>query len=723
MALQAQWGIEKTADSVISISSGLFKAATSDNVTPLAIMACERFGNTLAMCPETCRKLEKTVVPTPPHAVLKFIRGTVGYSANDCATYFGSSQAGLQFLGLATALGASMDTFRCTKLIHHMLDNSTGDKSMVPTLMQVEDLMESLVPRCRLSSFGDELVGWHCLLSKLVHQHDKKLDKYMASHRGAPSADSLKGVVDAFRELYRIGDSGAVRAVFTVSNLAPWLTTFTKWCLGSPPSIYLQDGTPILETADSNVRIHILNPEDERYIDVPLKATVIYAIGSPKDLATLKSSNEWVGMVKVRTYFQWLLRELNVDQGDALTAVRSAIGSAVKIAAANLSFVSFLECHYRDQKEGTSKHFQHLKMQPMLEPSHVLALVFGESESTRSDSSPVSILHIREVREYLKYDVQENGLLRILFKKEGHSNSEVETFLWALAEITASVLALSLFHHPDLLGVVTYRRRHWNADTGYLIKNVFRVLKTESKAQCDVRDLLTDAMIVIGHYQGRGTFDSRSVVMSSFGGQTVYFDFLEKNVIGKRGFMSLSWQPGVIWYDKEQYDIVHNTRSEAMLLGNDTPRLPVTQPLNLLKRKTVKWMVEKEGRRRGIRLSLSLIDRQEHFIGGEEKSSPEEAQLDSALDTLATSLIIERCPHDKDSNVEEGKAKGCGYWIPGNELTEGVDIHIAAVDGSDYLRRYSYASIEGKGAVFRGEACLSCCIELCRRAGLSFVIL
>ncbi|TQV93800.1 hypothetical protein IF1G_07532 [Cordyceps javanica] len=720
MALQAQWGIEKTADSVISISSGLFKAATSDNVSPLAVVACERFGNALAICPETCRKLEKTVVPTPPHAVLKFIRGTIGYSANDCATYLGSSQAGLQFLGFVTALGASMDTLQCTKVIHGMLEVSTADKSIVPTMMQMEDLIESLVPRCRLSSFGDELVGWHCLLSKLVHQYDEDLDKYMTSNRGAPSADSLKGVVDAFRELYRSGDNGAVRAVFTVSDLAPWLTTFTKWYLGSPPSIYLQDGTPILETIDSNVRIQILKPQDERYVNVPFKATIVYAIESPKDLVTLKSSKDWVGMVKVRTYFLWLLREFNLDRGSAFTAVRSAIGSAVKIATANLSFVSILDRRHQDLTDDTS--FQHLKMQPMREPSHVLALIFGEGESSQSDGSPVSILQIREVREYLQNDVQKNEILGIPSKKKGHSSSKAEKFLWALAEITASVLALSLFHHPELLGVVTFRRHRWYKDAGLLIPNIFRVLETETRVLCDVQDLLKDAMIMVGHRQGRGVLDNRSVVMSSFGGQTVYFDFLENNVIEETGFMSLSWQPGVIWYDGEKYDIVHNTQRQATFRGSDTPRLPVTQPLNLLQGKRAKWSVEKEGRN-GIRLSLSLNDRQEHLIASGQGISPEEAQLNSAFDTLATSLIIETCLHDKDSHVEESKAQGCGYWIPGNKLTEGVDIHIAAVDGSDNLRRYSYASIEGKGAVFRGEACLSCCIDLCRRAGLSFIIL
>lgn len=218
MALQAQWGLEKTADSAISISRGILQAATSDNVQPLAILACERFGNTLAMCPETCRKVEKTVLPTPPHAVLKFLQGTVGYSPNDCASYFGTSQAGLQFLSFATALLQTMDTLESAKRIHHLLLDSASDKALVPTLLQVEDLMESLEPRCRLSRFVDQVFGWHRLLCSLVKAYDELGLIYHAVE--APTPHVLKCIVDALREPCRVGDSGAVRVTFFTSSLA-----------------------------------------------------------------------------------------------------------------------------------------------------------------------------------------------------------------------------------------------------------------------------------------------------------------------------------------------------------------------------------------------------------------------------------------------------------------------------------------------------------------------
>ena len=39
--------------------------AASDNVQAFAILACEQFGNTLAICDETLRKVETEVLPSP----------------------------------------------------------------------------------------------------------------------------------------------------------------------------------------------------------------------------------------------------------------------------------------------------------------------------------------------------------------------------------------------------------------------------------------------------------------------------------------------------------------------------------------------------------------------------------------------------------------------------------------------------------------------------------
>jgi len=63
--IQAQWSLDATSTSVYSVARGVLQAATSDNVQPLAIIACERFGNTIAMSQEACRKMEVSVLPTP----------------------------------------------------------------------------------------------------------------------------------------------------------------------------------------------------------------------------------------------------------------------------------------------------------------------------------------------------------------------------------------------------------------------------------------------------------------------------------------------------------------------------------------------------------------------------------------------------------------------------------------------------------------------------------
>jgi hypothetical protein len=80
---------------------GVIAAATSDNVQPLALQACERFGNTLAMASETRAKIERLI--KSPKPVATFLGAYIGYSAGDCATQLVRSLAGVQFLALAAA--------------------------------------------------------------------------------------------------------------------------------------------------------------------------------------------------------------------------------------------------------------------------------------------------------------------------------------------------------------------------------------------------------------------------------------------------------------------------------------------------------------------------------------------------------------------------------------------------------------------------------------------
>jgi hypothetical protein len=164
MSVQAQWSLDQSTQSAVSIARGIVQAATTDNVQVLAILACERFGATLAISPETRLKIERDVVPTPEPAVLSFLKVTVGYLSSDCVSQLGKSLAGVQFLALATALLTTMDHFSTASTIQAMVVDTAADKVLVPTVRQIKDLLESIEPKCLRSSFANDVAGWQIML-------------------------------------------------------------------------------------------------------------------------------------------------------------------------------------------------------------------------------------------------------------------------------------------------------------------------------------------------------------------------------------------------------------------------------------------------------------------------------------------------------------------------------------------------------------------------------
>ena len=92
--LALQWSLQQTANEALSVARGVVVVATSDNIQALALLACERFGATLAMCPETCDRIERLIIRVPK-PVRIFIGAYVGYSAGDSAAQLVKSKAGV----------------------------------------------------------------------------------------------------------------------------------------------------------------------------------------------------------------------------------------------------------------------------------------------------------------------------------------------------------------------------------------------------------------------------------------------------------------------------------------------------------------------------------------------------------------------------------------------------------------------------------------------------
>src|SRR5271167_3772177 len=109
--LALQWSLDQTVNSTLSVARCVISAATSDNIQALALLACERFGATLAMCPDTCDKIERLVKKTPK-PVATFLGAYIGYSTGDSAAQLVKSKAGIQFLALAAALVTTIGPFQ-----------------------------------------------------------------------------------------------------------------------------------------------------------------------------------------------------------------------------------------------------------------------------------------------------------------------------------------------------------------------------------------------------------------------------------------------------------------------------------------------------------------------------------------------------------------------------------------------------------------------------------
>ncbi|KAG7425285.1 hypothetical protein Forpi1262_v013056 [Fusarium oxysporum f. sp. raphani] len=278
MAVQLAWNLDQTSSSAISVAKGLLSAATTDNVQPIAIMACEQFGNTLAISRDTIRKIEHCVAPSPDPAVLNFLKCSIGYKKNDCTSYLGKSLAGLQFLAFAAALVTWKDQFKAAGALHEMLINTASDKALVPTSRQVKVLLATIEPRCHRSSFADEIVGWQILLDRLITPRIEPATE-LCDGWIAPGEQDLGNLVDALRQLSRVGNADITRVTIETRACAAWTIAFVKWSLGCPPSVVHGDTiVPSLEQTDSKVTVII--PADETS-ETSFRVHIYHSIDNP----------------------------------------------------------------------------------------------------------------------------------------------------------------------------------------------------------------------------------------------------------------------------------------------------------------------------------------------------------------------------------------------------------------------------------------------------------
>jgi hypothetical protein len=730
--IQVQWSLSTSSESVLSVARGVMAAATTNNIQALAILACERFGNTLAMSRETCYKIETTVLPSPQPAPVTFLKGVIGFFKDDCATQLGNSVAGIRFLGLATALITTLDPFEAAKALELMLQNSASDPSLLPTARQLKDLLVSLETRSSWGGFADNVVKWHTtlyeeLFERRVLRHNREVtDRVRDRHpediapQTAPSPEMVCRLVDTFRQVARIGESTITMVTIKVPTSAPWVIAFTEWSLGISPSIYM-DNEPLLEEPRSIVKVIIPKTiQDQRNV---LEVTIHHGLAHLTELVGPASEKLWSGMVSIESYGKWLLHELDFFDDEKLRLLHEALGYTIPQA---LSMIKCSDFNSLGRSTNPGREFGpigkfltdcHISPLPSISTiTNTYARVFSLDGAPKFVSPkghmliadlPLVKLHLTSIKE-----------ICLCAQCHGYTGSnplscQKEIFFKWLAHITMDILAFSLFDSPisTLVRLSTHRDMP-NSVEG----SIFHLISTGTVKKCDDVDLLSWARNMVGHVSNKEDMD---IIMTSGRGQVVYPSLFETLLVEKQGYLKLSSLPGTLRVKDSTYRIVTSPLDDIEpdddISTNFTSYPEVSVPLNLFKNLELLW-------------NLSIQDNDELHVMmkirfKERNLSRIQLSPMQMIDNLKNKVILEKCSHNCRAGVED---RFCSYSAPWDTHESSINstsqVDIVAVDRADDLRALSLACSKAP-SVLRRDACLACCLNLCRNTNIHVLIL
>ena len=281
-AVQLQWNLDRLVHASLTVALDFVRIASQDNVQPIALMACEGFGNTLPICRATRLLVEEKTRPKQEPILLRFAKIAVCKGGGETLERLFGSVAGLNFLALTAALIPVMTINEAAIAIQNMLLESATDQALVPPTYQVQAILELLEPQLNQVGFVDSCYQWdHWLRDHVILYHDSQ-NRYPSSH-------GMSRLMSALRSLARIGDESIATVVITCHSCTAWIAAFVEWCMGLPPSVLHDSGTVVFAQPESKVTILV---PSERILMDPIKIESYRASSSLFDVVYIDASQD-----------------------------------------------------------------------------------------------------------------------------------------------------------------------------------------------------------------------------------------------------------------------------------------------------------------------------------------------------------------------------------------------------------------------------------------------
>jgi hypothetical protein len=728
LPVQAQWSLSSTSYTTFSALRGILAAATTDNIQPLALLACEQFGSTLAISSETTHKIEHILLPSPEPALFKSAKVAIGFFPNDSATQLGGTAAGVRFLGLAAAFVSSLSLFESAKALDVMLKSSATDLTLLPNVQQLKDLLGCLEARSHRCGFADSVAGWQILLRKEVlpcissEAQDSRRNLMRDILKLTPSPEAIAGLVDVFRQVARMGPATIVGTTIKVGAAAPWVLAFAQWCI-EPPSLYIEGKGAVLEQPASRVRIVI--PSAASDMDKPLEITIHHKLENLTRLLGSPSQSFVNGMVTVESYRTWLLQEYEIDEA-TLRIVREALEYAVPQVLSKMKCGQFAHLgqntNSRRQLEPIGNFEDSCRLSPLPDMDTIArtsATVLGLAEPVRFASldGAMLIADLPLVSRHLTLLAEKCQCHKCRRSTKADSSQgwcSRYRFFRTLSFIMMDIFALSLFDSPSPLLVKLSLHREGGVQMDH---DIAEVIQTGIPHKFESYHILEWARGMVGHLVQKEDHD---LIMTYGGGQVVYPIVFDTLHIRKQGYLKLCSLPGILRYDGAAYDVVSSSYLEEAppRAYDNLPSFPIVSlPLNLFTNLKLSWSLSVRDDRE-LKASIVLLSQANKFMAVE----PNPMDL---LHNLGDALLVESCPHDCRAQLKLAD-RFSSYSSPWQTHKEALDstsqVDVVAVDGADDLRCFAVACT-GAPVVLRRNSCLACCLNVCRETNVHVLIL
>ena len=311
---QSVWALDHTTKTLLKVSQGLIKTATSDNIEPSALMACQSFGSLLQVYQKTQAKVELLARQHQKSHVRNYLyTQIIGYKKDDSVEELSKTESGIRFLCLATTF-CTMPLDDAAILLKSLLHATKSQGQSQPTFNQLRDVMLALENKLAPSDFMPRVLYWNRWYDRVLE--GTKDESFRSTKGFIPPRAPLQEIILFINETVRLGQK---QCIFIGAKAAyvPWLIAFVEWLLGSLPFIQLANKRVLHHQKEAEVIIVVHKNTEENIADtttitawkedvIDLSVSISYYYENLKSLIAKpklhESPSSWRGLVDARLW-------------------------------------------------------------------------------------------------------------------------------------------------------------------------------------------------------------------------------------------------------------------------------------------------------------------------------------------------------------------------------------------------------------------------------------